>query len=257
MQGEVPSEMAPHEAEAIFADDTARVLADSVLEAMGGEDAWERTRFLAFRWLVEREGEVVSERRHAWDRHEGRYKLEWRQDGSPVVALFDVDEVERHEELGKMPEGRVWRDGRELEGAARDSLLAAGYRSFINDTYWLLMPYKWRDPGVEVSYQGRDTLPDGNAYQVVHLSFEEDVGITNDQYWAFVDPGTHRMAAWRFHLQGQEEPGPLIWWEEWQPVGPIQLSALRRFEEGPARIRFEDLQAGEEVPEGALAPPGG
>lgn len=253
--GEAPGAMSPAEAEAIFADDTARILADRVMESLGGEEAWEETRFLSFRWLVEREGQIVSDRLHAWDRHEGTYRIETEQGGARLVALFDVDEVEEREDFGKVPAGRAWRDGQELEGAARDSVLRQGYGAFINDTYWLLMPLKWHDPGVTVRYEGRDTLPDGQAYQVVHLSFEPDVGLTNDQYWGYVDPETGRMAAWRFHLQNQEQPGPLIWWEEWQDVGPVELSALRRFEEGPATIRFEEIQASREVPEGALAPP--
>lgn len=255
MPGEPPSTMTPEEAREIFDGDSARIVHHQVMQSMGGEDAWDRARFLSFRWLVEREGEVVSERRHAWDRHEGLYRLEWEVEGSEILALFDVERVEEDEDFGKLPEGRAWRDGRELEDASRDTLLAGAYRSFINDTYWLLMPYKWEDPGVHAEYEGRQTLPDGREYEVVHLSFDDDVGITTDRYWGYVDPETGRMAAWRFHLEGQEAPGPIIWWEEWRQVGPIQLSALRRVEEGPATIRFEDLRASTEVPEGAFEPP--
>lgn len=255
---EAPSAMTDVEAEHIWAD-SAELIHDRVLEAMGGQEAWDRTRFLSFRWQVEREGEVVSDRRHAWDRYDGLYRLETERNGVAEVAIFHVNELDEEGDLGKVPAGDAWRNGQRLEGAARDSVLAQGYRAFINDTYWLLMPYKWRDPGVELEFAGRDTLPDGRAYEVVHLSFDDDVGLTTDEYWGYVDRETGLMTAWRFHLEGQEEPGPIVWWEDWQPVGPgpIQVAKLRRPEEGPTRIRFAEVEAAAEVPPGAFDPPEG
>lgn len=235
--------------------DSAHVYADRVMESLGGEQAWDETRFVSFRWLVERDGEVVSDRRHAWDRYDGRYRLEYTAGDAPHLALFDEKEVREDSVLGKVPEGRAWRDGSELSGAARDSALARAYGMFINDTYWLLMPFKWEDPGVHLEYEGTRALPDGIAYPVVHLTFEEGLGVTEDQYWAFVDPATGRMAAWQYHLGRSEEPGPVIWWEEWTPVGGLTIPLRRRSEDGGLAIRFEDVVAAGQVPDGAFAPP--
>lgn len=236
--------------------DSTSMLADLVQESLGGAEAWEETRFLAFRWIIARDGEILRERAHAWDRYDGRYRLEFEQDGRRHLALFNVNEVRRDSALGKVPLGDAWVDGELLTGAPRDSALRRAYAAFINDTYWLLMPFKWRDPGVHLAYEGRRTLEDGRQYGVMHLTFEPDLGVTEDQYWGFVDLESGRMAAWQYHLQDQEEPGSVIYWKDWRPVGSIWLAADREFAGSGTRIYFEDLETGRSVPEGVFTPPG-
>lgn len=292
--GEAPGQTSAAEAEAAFDGDSARILATRLEEAMGGQEAWEEARYLQFRWIVEREGQRVADRFHRWDRWDGRYRVEFDRDGSHHVAIFDLDEIRTDSAIGKVPaEGDVWIDGRRLEGAARDSALHGAYGAFVNDSYWLLMPWKWTDPGVHLAYEGRRDLtpppatgaaaaPEETAsgdegstegegtggegaaagsgaetFEVVHLTFEPDLGMTNDEYWGFLDPQTGLMRAWQYHLQGREEKGDVIWWRDWREVGPIRLSARRVWPDGVSRIYFEDLEAGRDVPPGAFASPGG
>ncbi|MFQ5679218.1 MAG: hypothetical protein ACE5HP_07135 [Gemmatimonadota bacterium] len=236
--------------------DSAQLLADRVMEALGGEEAWESVRFLTFRWVVAR-GERTVGRTHAWDRRTGRYRVEYDGREAHHTAIFNVREVRRDSLLGKIPAGRAWRDAQEVTGAAADSALARAYSIFINDSYWLLMPFKWRDPGVHLAYEGRQLLSDRQEYAIVHLTFEPDLGVTEDEYWAYVDPVTGIMTAWRYHLQNQEEPGPVILWRDWRRVGPIRLAADREWPDGETRLYFEDLGTAAEVPEGAFDPPGG
>ena len=237
--------------------DSAAHYADRLMAWQGGREAWEATRFLRFRWIVERGGETVVERSHAWDRWTGRYRLSYtRPDSARFLALFDVGSLASDT---VPPEGDAWVGGERLEGAARDSALRDAYGAFINDSYWLLMPLKWGDPGVHLEYQGTTPLPDGEAYPTVHLTFDAGLGVTEDEYWAFLEPASGRMAAWRYHLQGREEKGDLIWWEDWRTFGPqeLKLSTNRRFSSGDARIHFEEVAADTAVPDGTFAPPGG
>lgn len=242
-------------ADAGAASDSAELLADRVLEWHGGSDAWESTRFLRFDWIVEREGETAVRRSHAWDRWEGDYRLAYtRDDDSRVVALFSLPTL-ASDTLS--PAGDVWVDGGRLEGSARDSALDQAYRAFVNDSYWLLMPLKWRDPGVHLAYAGREELPDGEAYPAVHLTFDEGLGVTDDEYWGFVDPESGEMVAWRFHLEADDQEGPVIWWRDWRTFGPQQLKLAldRRFEAGPVRIHFEEVAADTAVPTDVFTPP--
>lgn len=234
--------------------DSAALIADRTMEALGGEEAWSSTRYIAFRWVVDR-GEQPFGRSHAWDRFDGRYRLEFGEGESAVLALFNVNRVRRDSAWGKVPAGDVWVGGAKLEGSARDSALARGYAAFINDTYWLLMPFKWRDPGVHLAYEGVRMLNDRQEYAVIHLTFEPDLGMTNDEYWAFVDPETGIMTAWQYHLENREEPGPIIRWRSWRRVGSLMLSADRVWPDGERTIYFEDLAAGTEVPAGVFDPP--
>ncbi|HKK27736.1 MAG TPA: hypothetical protein VKB18_06610 [Gemmatimonadota bacterium] len=235
--------------------DSAAYFACRLMSAEGGRAAWKRTRYLAFHWIVDQGGQAVADRAHRWDRRTGRYRLSFTpRDGKPFLALFDFESMRSDT---TPPEGDVWVGGRKLDGAARDSALHRAYAIAINDSYWLLMPLKWDDPGVHLAYEGRTTLSDSTSYPTVHLTFESGLGVTNDEYWAFLDPESGRMAAWRYHLQGQEEKGPLIWWKGWRAFGPqgLELATDRRVEGGGMRIHFEGVVADTAVPDTAFAAP--
>ena len=224
---------------------------DSVMAAMGGNTAWEDTRYLQFRWNVYRDGEKVSDRLHQWDRHDGAYRLETTIAGEEegtrqqLVALFDVN----------TKAGQAYVDGQPAAPARSDSLVERAYGMFINDSYWLLMPYKWRDSGVNLEYLGPESDEDGD-WHVFHLSFE-NVGLTpGDQYWVYVSADRpHLVGKWRYHLESMDQKGPFIYWRDWQRFGAIMLATLREVEGGGFRIEFTEISASEDVPEAIFAPP--
>ncbi|WP_420448831.1 hypothetical protein [Candidatus Palauibacter sp.] len=252
--GGAPEDGSGSAASAPAPGDTAAMHAARLAESLGGRDAWDRTRYLSFRWIVERDGQIVANREHSWDRYDGRYRIAYEADGASHLLLFNLNEIEPHPELDKVPSGRAWVGGEELTGAARDSVLRRGYGAFINDTYWAIMPYKWEDPGVHLAYEGTRTLSDGEAYDVVRLSFDQGLGVTEDQYWGFLDE-SGRMLAWQYHLGRAEAPGEVIWWSDWRPVGDIQFAMTRLLDGGDRFIYFEDVAAGETVPAGRFDPP--
>ena len=233
--------------------DSAVLVADLLLDALGGRTAWEETRFVGFRWIVEREGEVVADRKHAWDRYTDEYRLEFARGGDTTLAYFNVLSI-KHDSIPVS--GDVWVDGTRLEGAVRDSALQRAYGIFINDTYWLLMPFKWRDPGVHLAYEGLRELSDGRTYTTVHLTYDEGLGVTEDEFWGFVDPETGLLAAWQYHLQGRDAKGSIVWWRDWEQVGPVRMAMDRRWDDGDARIYFADVVASREVPGEIFARPG-
>ena len=166
-------------------------------------------------------------------------------DGESLVVLLDINSRE----------GNAWLGGAAVEGAQSDSLAEFAYARFINDSYWLLMPYKWRDPGVNLEYLGHETHDDG-TWQVFHLDFD-DVGLTpGDQYWAYVsDTPPHLMRKWQYHLQGRESKGPVIRWENWQQFGPIRLATQRNPVDADFRIEFAQVEAAKRIPPGVFDPP--
>jgi hypothetical protein len=209
-------------------------------DAMGGREKWERLRYLRFDWAVERGGKEVSRVRHLWDRQQGRYRVEWRdREGRLLQAILDVN----------TRAGKVWTDG-QLEQAPRaDSLLERAYGRFINDTYWFVMPWKLQDPGVRLEHLGAATQ-DGRECDLLHLSFDR-VGLTpGDQYWVWIERGSHRLVRWAYFLEGTAgEPSQdkaTAWeWRDWQAVGGVQFAADRVRVGGPepARIFFPVLAA--------------
>jgi len=222
-------------------DGRAHDVASKLFESMGGQEKWQRLRVLRFDWAVERDGQEVARARHLWDRERGRYRVEWRtREGNQVQAVFDV----------ATRRGQAWVDGSRTSGADSTSWLEKAYGRYINDSYWLLMPWKLEDPGTQLAHAGEAML-DGKAYDLLHLKFGTGVGLTpGDQYWIYVNRESHRVDRWAYFLEGMEgEPSlerATVWtWGDWQQVGGVWLAADRRQEggEGTRRIHFPVLQA--------------
>jgi hypothetical protein len=221
------------------ADARAVEVAERVLQALGGREAWDATRFIRF--------EFAGRRTHHWDKHTGRHRLEGRtQEGKPYVVLHNV--VTR--------EGAAWMDGQQLQGDEAKQLLDRAYGAWINDTYWLLMPYKLRDPGVTLSYDGEETL-DGQTYDKLHLSFA-GVGLTpGDHYWAFINRQTGLMDRWAYLLQDQpRDAAPTVWlWQGWQTYGGIKLAPHRAQVGGDRTLELGNIAVLDALPDGVFSSP--
>jgi hypothetical protein len=172
---------------ALFAEGTqqdpkAVEIAQSMMQAMGGQDAWNATHYLRFDFKVSIGGETKADRSHLWDKQTGRYRLDQK---NQVVLMNLADK-----------KGAAYVDGKKLEGPDAAKALESAYGAYINDFYWLAMPWKWMDPGVNLKYLGRK--PQGDA---VELTFGK-VGLTpGDRYQAFVSPKSHLMTHWEYTLQ--------------------------------------------------------
>ncbi len=220
------------------APNRAAAVVDEMMVAMGGADGWARTRYLRFDWVVEREGKEVVAARHLWDRYDGRYRVEWTgRDGKKVDALFNVN----------TRTGRVWVNGEPARDEDEQKYLDQAYGRFINDSYWLLMPWKLKDPGVNIEYAGETTL-DATGYDLLHVSFGT-VGLTpGDHYWAFINKRTHLMDRWAYFLQDYKGKPALDkatpWdWRDWEMVGRIRLARNKVRVGENARIYFPVLMA--------------
>lgn len=223
--------------------EAARVFA-RVLDSIAPNDGWARTRYLAF----ERISGSGVRRIHRWDRYEGRYWLRAPVGDEELVALFNVNAPTEGE--------RIWLDGERVTDEARsDSLATRAHAWFINDTYWLVFPFKWADPGVTTRYLG-EMEEWGERWEVVELTFD-NVGLTpQNRYRAFVAPESGMFELWQHYRNAEdEEPRFTNRWTDWRPYGPILLSSRREGEDGEVGVYFENLAASTDVPPGAFATP--
>jgi len=223
----------------------AVAIADQVMEALGGHAAWDQTRYLRFDFAVDREGKTVASRAHTWDKHTGRYRLEGKtQEGDPFVVLMNIN----------TKDGSAWRKGAKLEGDEAAKMLERGFGAWTNDTYWLLMPYKMRDPGVILAYDGEETAGD-DAWDKVVLTFD-GVGLTpKDKYWVFVNRKNHMVDRSDYILKGGEGPATSFQWKGWQRYGNVMLAPERLNTKDGTRIYFPVLQAPATVPDAAFTSP--
>lgn len=213
-------------------DPKAAAIADQVLAELGGQQAWDQTRYVHFGFS--------GRRQHWWDKWDGRYRLEGKtKEGQSYVVLMNVN----------TRAGSAWLDGQPLQGEALAKQLENAYGAWINDTYWLLMPYKLRDPGVNLAYDGEEKIGDA-TYDKLALSFER-VGLTpGDRYWAFINRATHRMDRWQYILES-DPPGqaPAAWlWLDWQRYGKILLAPLRKQMTGDRSIALTPIEVPATLP---------
>jgi len=213
-------------------DDKADALGRELVAALGGTAAWEKARQFQFDFVVEREGQVIARFEHAWDRYTGDYRLTGTdKTGAPFAVYFNVN----------TRQGKVFVNGKSVEGDEASKHLENAYERFINDSYWLLAPWKVFDPGVRRAYEGEKPCPDGGVCDVLRLSFE-NVGLTpRDVYWLWITRDGRRMVQWQYVLNGAAEEPTTAAWKDWRNFGGVLLSMDRPFSGKPVAVRFENV----------------
>ena len=223
-------------------DPKATAVAEHVMQALGGEAAWKATHYLRFDFAVERNGKTLMRRAHTWDKWGGRYRVEAKdKDGQAVVVTMNLN----------TKQGAATVAGAPLSGEALRKALDEAYAWWVNDTYWLLMPYKMRDPGVMLAYAG-EVKKDGAAWDKVLLTFD-GVGLTpKDKYWVYVNKATGLVDRWEFVLKGEKTPPVPFEWKGWKTYGRIQLADDRVGPRDGTRIHFPVLESPATVPAGTF-----
>lgn len=187
----------------------AITIADKVMNAMGGRKNWNETQYIYWNFF--------GARTLLWDKKNEIARVESLRDD--FKAIVDL----------KTNEGRVYKDGQELTDA--DSLakyLDRAKRIWINDSYWLVMPFKLKDTGVTLSYLGEGATETGEAAYVLRLTFE-GVGVTpQNAYNVWVSNETSLVKQWAYYPNATDEnPGFTLPWEDYFQAGNIMLSGER------------------------------
>lgn len=187
-------------------DSIAVAIADEVMFAMGGRKSWDNIRYLS--WVF------FGGRKHLWDKHTGDIRIESLQDSS--VVLMNINNQK----------GRVLRNGAALTHP--DSLskyLRKGMNQWINDAYWLVMPFKLKDTGVTLRYVGEDTTQLGEPSDILSLTFE-GVGVTpNNKYLISVDKKTRLINEWSFFPDTSSEQARFVLpWKNYKEYNKVMLS---------------------------------
>jgi len=216
-------------------DERAIAVEAEMIEAMGGRKNWEEARFIRFTF-------VRGDRKpsFSWDRWTGRLRIESRNRGGvPYVVLMNV----------KTRQGKVFLEGRPLDGAELSEYVNLSYRMWKGETYWFLMPFKWLDDGVELAHEAEETLNDV-VYDKIRVTFD-DGRSPGDSYLAYVNRETHLMDRWVFRLNGGAEGD--YRWRNWHRYGGLRVATERVSDD--EIIRFEDIFVGASLPDSIFTSP--
>lgn len=190
-------------------DPIAIMLADQVMNAMGGRKQWDETNVIYWNFL--------GSRTLLWDKANNKVRIDI-PDEKTTIAL-NMDDMT----------GKVWKQGEAIENA--DSLfryLERGKKMWINDSYWLLMPFKLKDSGVTLKYAREDTTMTGERADVLRLTFE-NVGVTPENaYEVWIDTDSKLVTQWAwFKNADQEQPNFVTPWTDYKDYKGLKLSGDR------------------------------
>ncbi len=205
--------------DAMGSDSLAMAWADACMSAMGGREKWDQLSVISWNFF--------GARNLIWEKPTGRVRIDFPGDSS--IYLFNINTME----------GRVWQKGEEL--TQPDSLkkyLARAKSIWINDSYWLVMPFKLKDSGVTLKYSRPDTTMKGAKAEVLELTFSE-VGVTpNNKYEVFIDKSDSLVKQWSYFREARQDSASAIWpWDNYQSYNGLLLSTDRSDNRGPKNVK--------------------
>ena len=173
---------------------------------MGGHDKWEATHHITWSFF--------GKRLHVWDKWTGAIRVE----ADDLVVLMNIN----------TSQGRAWKAGNELTDGDLKQALQDGMEMWINDAYWMFMPYKLKDSGVTLKYNGTGTTEEGASADVLQLTFA-DVGVTpENRYLVYVDHASRLVVQWDYYANATDEDRRFTTpWANWKQMGEILLSDNR------------------------------
>lgn len=183
-------------------------IAQATVQAMGGWEAVDAARFVSWKFF--------GRRQHYWDRHTGDIRIETESDGISTIILMNIH----------TKEGRAFKGGVELGADELAETLEGGHQTWVNDAYWMFMPYKLLDPGVTLTYAGEKSTVGGNDAWVLDLTFGDGVGYTpQNRYQVYVGKESGLVEQWDFFADASmDEPNFASPWNDWKMFGRIKLA---------------------------------
>lgn len=215
------------------ADPKAAAIADRVLKEMGGREGWDNTRYLAW--------DFFGGQYQIWDKKTGDFH--WEKD--TLVANYNLNSKQGH----------VYSRGKDVSSTpAGQQLLEKLTPMWINNSYWLVMPFKLQDPGVLLKYLGEGKTMDGAPADRLQMTFNK-VGVTPDnRYEVLVNQATGLVDEWAYFPKASDpQPAFRRHWNEYARHGQILLASGRSEADKPAH--FDHVTAVQTLPEGVMTSP--
>lgn len=216
-------------------DPKAIDVAKQMMDAMGGAAKWDNTKIVRFDFSVLDQGKPLFLRSHLWNRSTGAYRFDSKtKEGKSSVVLMNLQDQK----------GSAYLDGKKLEGADLAKALKDAYGAYINDYYWLAMPWKWMDSGVNLKYLGTKSQG-GETFDLVRLTFGK-VGLTpGDRYDAWVSQKSHLMTHWEYQLQSNNQGS---WdWTYVTTASGVKLASTHKSADGTKEISMGDVKSFDSV----------
>ena len=177
-----------------------------------GIEQWDAVQEISFRFNISRDSMTFG---RSW---------RWNPKSGDVTRYTDMDTVSYNR-------------------AAMDSAQMAVDRQFINDKFWLLIPFQlvW-DNGVTYSDSKAAVAPiSGEPMQVLTIQYADSVGYTpGDAYDIFYD-NQSIIREWQYRREGNPTPNLVNTFTSYQTFNGLVLATEHRRAEGDWNLFFTDI----------------
>lgn len=187
-------------------DARAMSVADHTMDMMGGRASWDAVQTI---------GWTIFGRTHLWNKWTGEYRL----DADSLLVVMNIN----------TKQGRAWNNGVAVTDPEKLATILQDAQSiWINDSYWLVMPYKLKDTGVTLVYGGEKTTEDGRTADMLVLTFKGVGDTPENKYDVYVDRESGMVTQWSYYKAAADpKPRFTLPWTNWTPFGGVKLSTGR------------------------------
>lgn len=189
----------------------AREILEKSMEVHGGSEKWEKVSSLKFRkWtkLYTETGEVESELDQVLEYRLKPYfegKVSWIKDSVEYVSTWDGSKL------------RYTMGGNEIQNT---DFLKSKKADLDAAFYAVAQPWKLLDEGAKLSYEGQNTLENGQMVEAVRV----DYGPESDTWWYYFDPLSFQLIGNEVQLKDHRS---LIYTLTYEQVGELVLHGKR------------------------------
>ena len=207
-------------------DSKADSIAMRIIEASGGQAAWDAAAFLRFDFKLYNDRNLSYSIQHLWDKKLGIYRIEMPGPNSePYVAVFYTDTFD----------AKVYWKGSELIKKDAEALMERFRIRYFHDLFFISAPFLLFDPGVTRKY-----LPDSTseAEDVIQVTIPHWEGLPSTSFYFYSDRKSGRLVRTSYPLPNGEIRS-FLWldYEEYAAAdGSILLSTRKRAEGHPFLI---------------------
>lgn len=193
----------------------AELLTDKIQTAIN-QKAWDSTGAVYF--------EFRGAHKYLWDKNNHFVQVEWDDN----KAIFNTETLE----------GVAYENEIKVEGEGKTDLINKANAYFNNDSFWLIAPFKLRDPGVTRSIVMQDNQ---KALMVTYASGGSTPG---DSYVWLVDDN-FVPKAWRMWVSIIPVGGLETSWEDWKTYSnSIKIASSHK---GLLDLTLENIKTGQSI----------
>lgn len=204
-------------------DQKAVQIVKDLINACGGMENWNHTRYLA--WY-----NLGGKRRIIWDKKNGDIRVE----NMITLVLMNLN----------TKKGRAWQYGEEITEPDRlQRALDFAYESWQNDSYAVFLPFMLLNKGVILKYLEEGKVND-RPVDIIRVTFNNVGPNPNAEYHLHIDKGSKLLVQWDYYMDvGDEQPRFSLPWLNYKKYGNLLLSNDRGVKKHPEIAVFDKLPA--------------